>query len=408
MDAKELSALYEVLGALLDDPSWPQLHPHPCTDTPWPGVQCETLPQQQQQPDPFFHVTKLHVGPDLATPPCRPGAELSLSLLRLPFLKTLSIFGCFVGATVTLIPPPLFSSASSLEQLVLISNRGLSGPIPTTISLAGRLSVLRLSQNDLRGEIPRGVGELRELKQLDLSYNRLTGGIPEELGGLAGLGILDLSFNGLRGGIPRSLGRLCSLQKLDLGSNSLSGRIPEETGMLRKLVLLDLSRNSITGPVPEALSGLEELEYFLVENNPIGSGVPLFLGAGEAGGGGAVRLRAVGADTVVVRVPQQPDGAGAGQEQAERVGAEEPGRARQTRPAQPQPEHAERGDRVPGGLRQQAGEEAGREGQQGAVRELPLVLRHAVVVVVVWTRRRRPEPPRIAAAVRGRSRVRNK
>ncbi|KAF8402376.1 hypothetical protein HHK36_013331 [Tetracentron sinense] len=280
MEAEELLGLFEVMGALLEDPNWTQMHPHPCTDTPWPGIQCEADLEEQQQNPPILHVTKLHVGPDVSNPICKTSAKLSESLLKLPYLKTLSIFSCFLTSRVIL-SPSLFGSFSSLEQLVIKSNPGLFGKIPPTLAEIATLRVLSLSQNSLHGGFPKELGGLGILKQLDFSYNNLTGEIPKEIGGLTSLTILDLSYNGFQGQVPSSLGQLVVLQKIDLSSNRIVGRIPPDIGKLKRLVLLDFSHNSLKGPIPDTLSGLKGLEYFLIENNPINTRLPLFLGALE-------------------------------------------------------------------------------------------------------------------------------
>ncbi|KAB1222605.1 Piriformospora indica-insensitive protein 2 [Morella rubra] len=272
MEEDEIFGLFEVLGALLEDPGWAESHPQPCTETPWPGIQCEI-----GEDPPIFHVTKIHIGPDIASPPCKPSANLSESLLKLPFLKTLTIFNCFGTSPVTL-SPSVFGGVSSLEHLALVSNPALSGKIPRTLSKIASLRVLSLAQNNLLGEIPREITGLVNLEQLDLSYNKLSGEIPVEIGGLNGLTILDVSCNGIEGNMPSSLGQLSMLQKLDLSSNRFTGAIPPDLGKLNRLVLLDLSNNFINGPIPETLSGLEHLEYLIVDHNPINSGIPLFIG----------------------------------------------------------------------------------------------------------------------------------
>lgn len=168
----ELAAIFRVMADLLGDPTWPQLHPRPCTDTPWPGLQCELAPDDSSR----LRATRLHFGPDVSTPPCRPGARLAApAILGLPHLRTLSLFGCFVDAAPVELPPALFTNASSLEQLVLKSNPGLTGRIPATLTNLKSLQVLSLSQNGFHGEIPRELGGLAALQQLDLSYNNITG-----------------------------------------------------------------------------------------------------------------------------------------------------------------------------------------------------------------------------------------
>ncbi|XWS18651.1 hypothetical protein CRYUN_Cryun32bG0063100 [Craigia yunnanensis] len=273
MEEGELLGLFDVIGLLLDEPGWAEVHPEPCTDTPWPGIECEI-----GQDSSIFHVTTIHIGPDVATPPCQPSAKISDSLLKLPYLRTLSIFNCFVTSPVTL-SPALFGALSSLEHLSLQSNPSLSGEVPPSLGNISRLRVLSLSQNNLQGNIPRELSGLVNMDQLDLSYNNLSGEIPEEIGGLKSLTILDLSSNGLEGPVPFALGQLQLLQKVDLCSNRIHGRIPPELGKLNRLVLLDLSHNFINGPIPETLSGLEQLQNLIFDYNPINSLIPLFVGS---------------------------------------------------------------------------------------------------------------------------------
>ncbi|CAM0875728.1 unnamed protein product [Alopecurus aequalis] len=273
----ELAAIYRVMADLLGDPTWPQLHPRPCTDTPWPGLQCELAADDSRR----LRATRLHFGPDVSTPPCRPGARLAApAILGLPHLRTLSLFGCFVGAGQAVeLPPALFTNASSLEQLVLKSNPGLTGRIPATLTNLKSLQVLSLSQNGFHGEMPGELGGLAALQQLDLSYNNITGEIPEEIGGMASLSILDLSWNSISGGVPAALGSLQMLQKADLSYNRLAGVVPPEVGSLKELVFLDLSHNGLAGPLPASLAGLAKLQYLLLQDNPIGTAVPAVVGS---------------------------------------------------------------------------------------------------------------------------------
>ncbi|CAJ1962168.1 unnamed protein product [Sphenostylis stenocarpa] len=272
MEEEELLGLFEVMDALVDDPDWAQAHPQPCTDTPWPGVECEV-----SNDPPVFHVTKIHIGPDILSPPCKSSAYLSESLLKLTYLKTLSIFNCFVASPVNL-SSTLFGSFSTLEHLALQSNPTLSGEIPPSLGGVTSLRVLSLSQNSFEGNIPRQIGGLVSLEQLDLSYNNFTGQIPKEIGDLNSIAILDLSWNEIEGRLPSSLGQLQVLQKMDLSSNRLTGKVPPDIGNLKRLVLLDLSHNFFGGPIPETLSNLELLEYFLIDDNPIKSEIPHFFG----------------------------------------------------------------------------------------------------------------------------------
>lgn len=279
MEEKEVLGLFEVMEALLDEPDFSQSHPLPCSDTPWPGIECEVSIDDDDDGNnetQIFHVTKIHVGPDILSPPCKPSAYLSESLLKLTFLKTLSLFNCFVTSNVTL-PKALFGSFSSLEHLALQSNTKLYGEIPSSLGFVPNLRVLSLSQNSLNGSIPKEIGDLAFLEQLDLSYNNLIGQIPNEIKGLKSLTILDLSWNKLEGNLPHTIGELQLLQKVDLSSNKLIGKLPSNLGNLTRLVLLDLSHNFLNGPFPQNLQSLKLLEYLIIDNNPIKSMIPHFM-----------------------------------------------------------------------------------------------------------------------------------
>jgi hypothetical protein len=129
----ELAAIFRVMADLLGDPAWPQLHPRSCTNTSWPGLQCKLVPDDAR----VLRATRLHLGPDVATPPFRLEARLDpASLCGLPHLQTLSIFYCFNATQAPVeLPLVLFTSSSSLEQIVLKCNPGLIGPILATLVL---------------------------------------------------------------------------------------------------------------------------------------------------------------------------------------------------------------------------------------------------------------------------------
>lgn len=273
MEKEELLGLFDVFDALLGDSDWAKDHPQPCSETPWPGVECEI----GQEETPLFHVTKIHIGPDILNPPCKNSATFSNSLLKLPYLKTLSIFNCFLTSQLSL-SPSLFGSLSSLEHLALDSNPAITGEIPKSLANLASLRVLSLSQSSLNGEIPKEIGEIVMLEQLDLSYNNLSGAVPEAIGGMEKLTILDLSWNSLEGQLPSSLGQLHFLQKIDLSSNKIMGKIPPQLGKLESLVLLDLSNNLLSGQIPETILDLDHLEYFILDHNPLNTELPNFLG----------------------------------------------------------------------------------------------------------------------------------
>ena len=95
----------------------------------------------------------------------------------------------------------------------------------------GRVTRLVLSSRGLSGTIPSSLGNLSKLEELVLAYTDLSGTIPSSLGNLTNLEELGLQSNShLSGTIPSSLGSLSKLEELDLGFNDLSGSIPSSLG----------------------------------------------------------------------------------------------------------------------------------------------------------------------------------
>ena len=162
--------------------------------------------------------------------------------------------------------------------LLSLSDRGLTGQIPTELGNLSNLARLDLGGNQLTGPIPTELGGLVNLEVLSLSVNQLTGPIPTELGGLVNLERLFLSRNQLTGPIPTELGGLVNLEQLSLWGNQLTGPIPTELGGLVNLEILYLSENQLTGPIPTELGGLVNLEWLFLTENQLTGPIPVELG----------------------------------------------------------------------------------------------------------------------------------
>jgi photosystem II stability/assembly factor-like uncharacterized protein/Leucine-rich repeat (LRR) protein len=109
-----------------------------------------------------------------------------------------------------------------------LSNNGLSGALPITLSNLTYLNDLDLHGNVLTGELPGAIGKLGKLANINLSYNQISGSLPEEWGTLAKLKFLNLEHNKLEGSIPSSIGNMEYLQSIQLNSNRFCGSIPIE------------------------------------------------------------------------------------------------------------------------------------------------------------------------------------
>ena len=152
--------------------------------------------------------------------------------------------------------PPELGSLSRLAVLSLWGNE-LSGTIPAQLGDLSNLLWLYLDRNQLSGTIPAQLGNLSNLLWLYLDRNQLSGSIPAQLGNLSNLTSLVLSENQLTGQIPAELGRLSNLTRLDLWGNQLSGTIPTELDSLSNLAVLNLSGNELTGCIPDELRDVE-------------------------------------------------------------------------------------------------------------------------------------------------------
>ena len=124
-----------------------------------------------------------------------------------------------------------------------------------TFDDSGRIDVIWLSAKDLTGPVPESLGKLAYLKQLDLSDNRLTGEVPESFAKLPALKWLQLNNNELSGSVPESLGAASSLRQLILNNNKFTGVVPASLGELPGLTWVQLHNNQITG-IPGTLSRL--------------------------------------------------------------------------------------------------------------------------------------------------------
>ncbi|HET9209039.1 MAG TPA: leucine-rich repeat domain-containing protein [Thermoanaerobaculia bacterium] len=159
-----------------------------------------------------------------------------------------------------------------------LSENGLKGTLPATLSNLVNLQSLDLEGNAVSGALPKTLGRLANLRTLYLGLNQISGALPRELGSLAKLQVLDLPFNKLTGSLPPELGNLASLQILNLGGNQISGSIPVQLGNLRSLIYLDLSGNQLSGAIPPDLGRLAALQALALDGNRLTGTIPPALG----------------------------------------------------------------------------------------------------------------------------------
>ncbi|XP_071734765.1 probable LRR receptor-like serine/threonine-protein kinase At1g67720 [Rutidosis leptorrhynchoides] len=110
-----------------------------------------------------------------------------------------------------------------------------SDPQPKIISI-------KLSNKNITGSIPSDLAKFSSLEELWLDGNAFSGSIPD-FTGCPNLRILHLENNQLTGAIPSSLANLPKLSKLFVQNNLLSGSVP--SALLNKNIVLNYTGNNL-------------------------------------------------------------------------------------------------------------------------------------------------------------------
>ncbi|XP_050120935.1 receptor protein kinase-like protein ZAR1 [Malus sylvestris] len=165
---------------------------------------------------------------------------------------------------------------------LLLTNKRLTGYIPSELGHLDSLKRLNLSNNNFSMPMPAHLFNADALISLDLSNNSLVGPIPDQIRSLKALNHLDLSSNLLNGSLPESLAELPSLAgTLNLSYNKFSGGVPASYGRIPVLVSLDLRHNNLTGKVPQ-VGSLANQGPTAFSENPSLCGIPLEIPCPEA------------------------------------------------------------------------------------------------------------------------------
>jgi Leucine-rich repeat (LRR) protein len=90
-------------------------------------------------------------------------------------------------------------------QLIHLSGNGLTGSIPSSVTISSTLTDLSLSHNELTGTIPLIFQRKDDWNNLDLSYNKLTGTLDDSFHPFNAESSLSLEINRLSGSIPQSI-----------------------------------------------------------------------------------------------------------------------------------------------------------------------------------------------------------
>lgn len=112
------------------------------------------------------------------------------------------------------------------EVLLLHMNGlGLTGRIPTELSLLKNLVSIEMTANALTGELPSEIWSMTQLEQLWLNNNQLSGLVFEGVTKLSALTILYIANNRFRGTMP-VYWDAPKLEYFDVGNNAIQGKFP--------------------------------------------------------------------------------------------------------------------------------------------------------------------------------------
>jgi Leucine-rich repeat (LRR) protein len=178
-------------------------------------------------------------------------------------------------------------------QEIALSDHGLSGTLPTSISVWTYLTTFQVDTNNITstlpssignwtqlttftintnlfiGSIPSSIGSWFPLIQFDVRNNFFNGTIPEELYSLYNLTYLRLSTNYFHGTISNSLGKLTNLTAFVFLLNEITGSIPSSIGNLTKLLQLDGSYNHLSKSLPKEFYNCNSLVFLDLSNNTL-------------------------------------------------------------------------------------------------------------------------------------------
>ena len=190
---------------------------------------------------------------------CTAMQEFPSQCLAVHKLRVLTLQG-----GIRYVPPEISAVSSSLQKLILSSNRLRS--MPSELSTCSALQQIDLSDNMLE-TLPDCFGAMAKLKEVLLSHNRLKS-LPASIGAAMNLKILDVSQNCLSA-LPASIGTLANLEDLDCSNNRLSG-LPSSMGGMKRLKRVNACHNQVAaGSIPGALLRDTPIDTLLLDGNLI-------------------------------------------------------------------------------------------------------------------------------------------
>ncbi|KAJ5889072.1 Adenylate cyclase [Penicillium taxi] len=180
------------------------------------------------------------------------------SLVTIPitlYKKSSEIISLNLSRNLSLdVPRDFIQSCINLREIKFIGNEATS--VPSSFSLASRLTYLDVSNNLLEQFDHANLDRLSGLVSIKMANNHLTT-LPSYFGGFQYLRSLNMSSNGFKV-FPEFLCELTSLVDLDISFNNMEKLT--NIGKLTTLERLWMTNNNITGPLDESFKDLANLK----------------------------------------------------------------------------------------------------------------------------------------------------
>eukprot|EP01084_Bolivina_argentea_P074713 135508_1 len=144
----------------------------------------------------------------------------------------------------------LINTTHSHIQTIELSERNISGTIPSQISNFKAIDTISLRNISIRGTIPHSLCNLKTLKSLKIQYTYLNGSIPNCISNLSKLQSFDSKVNlNITGTIPKGFCQLPILKTLRIQYSTLTGTLHD--CLLNKIGLqkFELNGNQLTGNI---------------------------------------------------------------------------------------------------------------------------------------------------------------
>ncbi|PRQ30097.1 putative non-specific serine/threonine protein kinase [Rosa chinensis] len=194
-----------------------------------------------------------------------------------PFkLRDIYMDNCRVGAGF-----PLWLQSQTELVHVLLTNAGISGPIPEEwlFKISSQIKFLDLSYNQISGKLPFRFNSFPILHTIDLSHNQFDDTIPSSICSIQSLYYLALNNNQLSGEFPKEWSLWSGIYTLDVSNNNMSGNIPSLMGIPSSLSILKIDNNHFSGEIPSALQNCSGLERLYLGGNKFTGSIPSWIGS---------------------------------------------------------------------------------------------------------------------------------